>query len=116
MEEYIECTECHNIVKYENGIDHPEGFICHICIQNEFYARLAEFENDPLHKNIPVEDLFQSQERKVIKAFIIAMCLSLIAILTILISILKNGDNDETTTQSFKCDGNWNQEAQKNLN
>lgn len=24
MEEYIECTECHNIVKYENGIDHPD--------------------------------------------------------------------------------------------
>lgn len=113
--DYIECTECHNIVPFDKGIDHDEGFICHICIQNEHYCQLTEFENDPLHKNVPVEDLFHPTKPH-LRTFIIAMCLGLIALLTILITILKQGEHDEQTTPTSDYDRKWNQETQENLN
>ena len=108
MVEYIECTECHNIVEYDKGIDHEKGFICHICIQDDFYKRLDEFENDPLHKDIPVEDLFKSQEKKFIKTYIIALCLSLLAIISIITIIIKQGDNNEQDNQPSQCSREWN--------
>lgn len=112
--DYIECTECHNIVPITEGTDHKEGFICKVCIQNDFYARLEEFENDPKHKNIPIDDLFTDHD-VVIRRLAYILLGILITIIILLLNLMGE-ENYEKANTIINYNRIENPTTQKNLN
>lgn len=115
LADYRTCTTCMRTTSKYHGCVNEETFQCSSCIQKEHDDAMEDFLNDPDHKDILVEDLFQAQQKRYIRAFIIAMCIALISILTILITIIK-GEHDEQTTSTSDYNRKWYQETQKNLN
>lgn len=61
----VECVICHCFTSKGHGIqDHNIGFTCNTCLQDEYYAQMEDLINDPLHKDIEIDDIFEPPKVK----------------------------------------------------
>lgn len=60
----MECHACHCFTSINHGIVDTLGFTCNICLQDEYYSQMDECLNDPLHKDIEIDDIFEPPKVK----------------------------------------------------